>query len=99
MTNLTQLELEELCSISASLGLWDLVPMFSIHRGNPTLLLSAMKARGELCRGAIDCLLRQKSVVPMFLEENGQWLFDFISEKCNKFDTRILKVCFVVAVV
>ncbi|XP_039749301.1 uncharacterized protein LOC120626080 [Pararge aegeria] len=90
-TVLTPLELQELTSIAAAVGLWEVVPVFSIHRGHPSLLLNAIKFRSDICRGALVCLLKQKCLVPKLLEENGQWFFDFITEKCNKFDTIILK--------
>ncbi|XP_028171094.1 uncharacterized protein LOC114360559 isoform X1 [Ostrinia furnacalis] len=90
-TSLSTMELSELSSIAASIGLWDLVPIFSVHRGQPNLMVTALKARSELCRGALDCLLGQRCLVPLLLEENAQWLFDFLIEKCNKFDTKILK--------
>lgn len=48
-----------------------------------------------MCRGAVDCLLKERCLVPLLLEDNGQWLFDYITEKCNTFDTMILKVCMV----
>lgn len=86
------MELQELTSVAAAIGLWDLVPVFSFHRGYPHLLLNAIKSRSDICRGALVCLLRQKCLVPILLEENGQWFFDFIAEKCNKLDTIILKV-------
>lgn len=89
---LSSVELLELSSFAAATGLWDLVPVFSIHRGHLHLLLSAIKARRHVCRGAINCLLQQRCVVPLLLEENGQWLFDYIVEKCGEFDTKILKV-------
>ncbi|XP_075970698.1 uncharacterized protein LOC142973045 [Anticarsia gemmatalis] len=91
LTILSQVELLELSSFAAAVGLWDLVPVFSIHRGYPYIMLSALKARNDMCRGAIDSLLRQRCLVPLLLEENGQWLFDYIIDKCNKFDTTILK--------
>lgn len=69
-----------------------MLPMFSIHRGYPNLLLSALKSRSDICRGAINCLLGERCLVPLLLEENGQWLFDYIVENCKKFDTNILKV-------
>ncbi|VVC97249.1 unnamed protein product [Leptidea sinapis] len=78
-------------NMAAAIGLWELVPVFSIHRGYPHLFLTALKARKDICRGAIMCLLNQPCVLPILLEENGQWLFDFITEKCNQFDTIILK--------
>ncbi|CAG4937988.1 unnamed protein product [Colias eurytheme] len=90
-TNLGTVELLELASVAAATGLWELVPVFSIHRGHPNLLLSAIKSRSDICRGAITCLLNQPCLVPILLEENGQWLFDFISDKCNNFDTLLLK--------
>lgn len=94
LTLLKPAELLELSSFAAAVGLWDLVPMFSIHRGHPHLLLSALKSRSEICRGAIDCLLGQRCLVPLLLEENGQWLFDYIIEKCSQFDTTLLKVLY-----
>ncbi|XP_050669019.1 uncharacterized protein LOC126968206 [Leptidea sinapis] len=90
-TNLGTAELLELTTVAAAIGLWELVPVFSIHRGYPHLFLTALKARKDICRGAIMCLLNQPCVLPILLEENGQWLFDFITEKCNQFDTIILK--------
>ncbi|CAG4941961.1 unnamed protein product [Parnassius apollo] len=90
-TTLSTLELLELTSTAAAIGLWDLVPLFSICHGHPHLMLSAIKSRSDLCRGAIVCLLRHSCLVPILLEENGQWFFDFITEKCNKFDTKLLK--------
>lgn len=72
--------------------------MFSIYRGQPNLFLSALKSRSDICRGALVCLLKHHCLVPYLLEENGQWLFDFIAEKCKKFDTVILKVNFIVYV-
>lgn len=78
--------------MAAAIGLWDLVPTFSVHRGNPSVLLKAMESRSKLCRGAFNCLLRQRSVVPLLLEEDGQWLLDFITENCKTFDLKILKV-------
>lgn len=86
-------------SFSAAVGLWDLVPVFSIHRGHLNLLLAAIKARNSVCRGAINCLLQQRCIVPLLLEENGQWLFDFIMEKCDEFDTKILKASFSVILI
>ncbi|KAJ8731958.1 hypothetical protein PYW08_014688 [Mythimna loreyi] len=91
LTILKQAELLELSSFAAAVGLWDLLPMFSIHRGHPHLMLSALKSRSEMCRGAIDSLLRERCLVPLLLEENGQWLFDYIIQHCDKFDTTILK--------
>ncbi|KAG7299743.1 hypothetical protein JYU34_016746 [Plutella xylostella] len=91
LTELTSVELEELCSVAAAIGLWDLVPTFSVHRGNPSVLLKAMESRSKLCRGAFNCLLRQRSVVPLLLEEDGQWLLEFITENCKSFDLKILK--------
>ncbi|CAH0728821.1 unnamed protein product, partial [Brenthis ino] len=90
-TSLTTVELQELTSIAAAIGLWELVPVFSIHRGYPNLLLNAIKSKNDICRGAILCILKEQCLVPILLEENGQWFFDFIAEKCNKFDTIILK--------
>lgn len=92
LTALSPVELLELSSFAAAVGLWDLVPVFSIHRGYPHLLLSALKHRSDMCRGAVNCLLGQRCLVPLLLEENGQWLFDYIVENCSKFDTTILKV-------
>lgn len=95
-TTLSTVELLELTSIAAAIGLWELVPLFSIYHGHPHLMLAAIKSRSDLCRGAIVCLLRHICLVPILLEENGQWLFDFIMEKCNKFDTKLLKVsCYI----
>ncbi|XP_047986444.1 uncharacterized protein LOC125226505 [Leguminivora glycinivorella] len=91
-TTLPPVELTELTSIAAAIGLWDLVPVFSTHCGHPALILNALKSR-KLCRSAINCLLQQLYIVPLLLEENAQWLFDFIAEKCDSFDTKILK-CF-----
>ncbi|PZC79028.1 hypothetical protein B5X24_HaOG216979 [Helicoverpa armigera] len=91
LITLKPVELLELCSFSAAVGLWELAPVFSIHSGHPSLLLSALKSRKDLCRGAIHCLLEQSCIVPLLLEENGQWLFDYIIENCSKFDTDILK--------
>ncbi|XP_064071326.1 uncharacterized protein LOC113393459 [Vanessa tameamea] len=90
-TNLSTMELQELTCVAAAIGLWELVPVFSIHRGYPHLLLNAIKSRSDICRGAIVCLLQHKCLVPILLEENGQWLFDLIAEKCNQLDTIILK--------
>ncbi|CAG9560566.1 unnamed protein product [Danaus chrysippus] len=90
-TNLSPVEFQELSCVAACIGLWEFVPIFSIHRGNPILLLNAIKSKSVICRGAIVALLNQKCLVPVLLEENGQWFFDFIAEKCNKFDTIILK--------
>lgn len=92
LTLLKPAELLELSSFAAAVGLWDLVPFFSIHRGHPHFMLSALKSRSGICRGAIDCLLGQICLVPLLLEENGQWLFDYIIENCHKFDTTVLKV-------
>lgn len=89
------MELQELSSIAAAIGLWDLLPMFSIHRGHPTLMLTALKARSDLCRGALNSLLSERCLVPLLLEENAQWLFHFVTGQCNKFDTKILKVSFI----
>lgn len=83
-----------MCSFAAAVGLWDLVPVFSIQRGHPYILLSALKSRSDMCRGAIACLLKQRCLVPLLLEQNGQWLFEHIVEKCNELDTNILKVIF-----
>lgn len=91
-TSLSTMELSELSSIAAAIGLWELVPTFSVHRGHPHLMVTALKSKNELCRGAINSLLGQRCLVPLLLEENAQWLFDFLIEKCNKFDTKILKV-------
>ncbi|CAH2075374.1 unnamed protein product, partial [Iphiclides podalirius] len=91
ITPLTAVELLELTSTAAAIGLWELVPLFSIQHGHPHLMLAAIRSRGDLCRGAMVCLLRHSCLVPILLEENGQWLFDFITEKCNKFDTKLLK--------
>ncbi|XP_050557466.1 uncharacterized protein LOC118261981 [Spodoptera frugiperda] len=91
LTALSPIELMELSSFAASVGLWHMLPMFSIHRGYPNLLLSALKSRSDICRGAINCLLGERCLVPLLLEENGQWLFDYIVENCKKFDTNILK--------
>lgn len=91
LTLLTQVELLELTTYAVAIGLWNLIPVFSIHRGHPYILLSALKSRNNMCRGAIDCLLRQRCLVPLLLEENGQWLFDYITENCKEFDTTILK--------
>ncbi|KAL0892074.1 hypothetical protein ABMA27_015289 [Loxostege sticticalis] len=90
-TSLSTMELSELSSIAAAIGLWELVPTFSVHRGHPHLMVTALKSKNELCRGAINSLLGQRCLVPLLLEENAQWLFDFLIEKCNKFDTKILK--------
>ncbi|OWR54740.1 hypothetical protein KGM_215867 [Danaus plexippus plexippus] len=90
-TNLSPVEFQELSCVAACIGLWEFVPIFSVHRGNPILLLNAIKSKSVICRGAIVALLNQKCLVPVLLEENGQWFFDFIAEKCNKFDTIILK--------
>ncbi|XP_046960114.1 uncharacterized protein LOC124530164 [Vanessa cardui] len=90
-TNLSTMELQELTCVAAAIGLWELVPVFSIHRGYPHLLLNAIKSRSDICRGAIVCLLQHRCLVPILLEENGQWLFDLIAEKCNQLDTIILK--------
>ncbi|KAI5645323.1 regulator of chromosome condensation (RCC1) repeat domain-containing protein [Phthorimaea operculella] len=90
-TTLTTLELSELASITAAIGLWDLLPVFTIHRGHPSIMLSAIKSRSSLCRGAVSCLLNYKCLVPLLLEENAQWLFHFITGNCSKFDTTILK--------
>ncbi|CAB3243026.1 unnamed protein product [Arctia plantaginis] len=91
LTILSQVELLELCSFAASVGLWDVVPVFSIQRGYPYILLYALKSRNDMCRGAIDCLLKQRCLVPLLLEQNGQWLFDYIVDKRNELDTNILK--------
>ncbi|XP_063532563.1 uncharacterized protein LOC134743150 [Cydia strobilella] len=91
-TTLSSVELTELTSIAAAIGLWALVPLFSTHCGHPALILTALKSR-KLCRSAINCLLQQLYIVPLLLVENAQWLFDFIAEKCDSFDTKILK-CF-----
>ncbi|XP_052750521.1 uncharacterized protein LOC113511861 [Galleria mellonella] len=91
VTALSTTELFELSSIAAAIGLWDLVPTFSVHRGFPHLLLAAIKSRSDICRGALNCLIRHQCIIPLLLEENAQWLFDFIVEKCYKFDTTILK--------
>ncbi|XP_068630740.1 uncharacterized protein [Battus philenor] len=88
---LTAVELLELTSIAAAIGLWDLVPLFSIYQGHPHLMLTAIKSRNVLCRGAVVCLLRHSCLVPILLEENGQWFFDFIIAKCSTFDTKLLK--------
>lgn len=93
LTALNQVELLELSCFAAAVGLWDLVPVFNIYRGYPNLLLSALKSRSNMCRGAVDCLLKERCLVPLLLEDNGQWLFDYITDKCNTFDTMILKVC------
>lgn len=91
-TGLNETELLELSSFTVAVGLWDLVPEFNICRGYPHLLLAAMKSRNNICRGAINCLLQQRCLLPLLLEENGQWLFDFITGNCKKFDILILKV-------
>ncbi|CAH0627045.1 unnamed protein product [Chrysodeixis includens] len=91
LTALNQVELLELSCFAAAVGLWDLVPVFNIYRGYPNLLLSALKSRSNMCRGAVDCLLKERCLVPLLLEDNGQWLFDYITDKCNTFDTMILK--------
>ncbi|KAM3962285.1 RCC1 and BTB domain containing protein claret [Aphomia sociella] len=91
LTTLNNVELLELSSIAAAIGLWELVPKFSVHRGCPRLMLAAIKSRRDMCRGALNCLLQQSSVVPLLLEENAQWLFDFIVEKCYNLDTALLK--------
>lgn len=81
-------------SLAAGVGLWALAPLFSVRAGQPHLLLAAVRgARGALCRGALACLLRHACLLPILLEENGQWLFDFITDKCHTFDTKLLKVC------
>ncbi|XP_073951548.1 uncharacterized protein [Choristoneura fumiferana] len=90
-TTLTAVELTELTAIAAAIGLWDLVPVFSTHCGHPNLILAALKSKSDICRGAISCLLQQRYIVPLLLEENAQWLFDFLTDNCRKFDTRILK--------
>ncbi|KAG6446391.1 hypothetical protein O3G_MSEX004408 [Manduca sexta] len=91
-TMLNTVELQELTSFAAAIGLWDLVPAFSIQRGHPNLLLVAIKSRKDICRGALNILLTYQCLVPLLLEENGQWLFDYITDKCDQFDTIILKV-------
>lgn len=93
-TSLRTVELTELTAMAAAIGLWDLVPIFSTHCGHPNLILTALKSKSDICRGAISCLLQQRYLVPLLLEENAQWLFDFLTDNCSKFDTRILKVCF-----
>ncbi|XP_059060300.1 uncharacterized protein LOC131853429 [Achroia grisella] len=90
-TSLSTTELLELSSVAAGLGLWDILPMFSIHCGSPHLLLAAIKSRKDICRGALGCLIREPCLVPLLLEENAQWLFDFIVGKCYTLDTTILK--------
>ncbi|KAL4710486.1 hypothetical protein ACJJTC_008888 [Scirpophaga incertulas] len=84
-------QLKELTSIAAAIGLWKIVPVFSMYRGQPNLILAAIQSRSDICRGALNCLLDHKCLVPLLLEENHQWLFDFIIEKCKNFDTTILK--------
>ncbi|RVE54365.1 hypothetical protein evm_000850 [Chilo suppressalis] len=90
-TSLTTKELSELSSIAAAIGLWEELPKFSVHRGQPNLILAAVKVRKDICRGTLNYLLDQTCLVPLLLEENPKWLFDFLVERCNKFDTIILK--------
>ncbi|XP_022120268.2 uncharacterized protein LOC110996748 isoform X2 [Pieris rapae] len=90
-TNLGATELAELTCVAAATGLWDLAPVFSVRRGRPELLLAALKARGDLCRGALACLLRHRCLVPLLLAHNAQWLFDFVVDRCDSFDTILLK--------
>lgn len=85
-------ELQELTWFAAAIGLWHLVPVFSISRGNPGSILSAIKYRNKLCRGALNSLLTQRSLIILLLEGNEEWLFTLISDNCEKFDTVILKV-------
>ncbi|XP_013178055.1 PREDICTED: uncharacterized protein LOC106125409 [Papilio xuthus] len=91
LVTLSEKELVELTSAAAAVGLWELVPLFSLYHGQPHLMLAGVKGRRELCRGALACLLRHACLVPILLEENAQWLFDFITDKCNTFDTKLLK--------
>ncbi|XP_053602363.1 uncharacterized protein ca [Plodia interpunctella] len=91
ITTLSPIELQELSSFAACVGLWDLVPVFSVHRGHPNLLLEAVKSRNEICRGALNCLISENSLITLMMKENTQWLFDFIVAKRNEFDTIILK--------
>ncbi|XP_013135063.1 PREDICTED: uncharacterized protein LOC106100654 [Papilio polytes] len=101
---LSEKELLEVTSLAAGVGLWALAPLFSVRAGQPHLLLAAVRgvrgarrvqgaqgAQGALCRGALACLLRHACLLPILLEENGQWLFDFITDKCHTFDTKLLK--------
>ncbi|XP_047507145.1 uncharacterized protein LOC125051054 isoform X1 [Pieris napi] len=90
-TNLGATELAELTCVAAATGLWDLAPVFSVRRGRPELLLAALKARSRLCRGALACLLRHRCLVPLLLAHNAQWLFDFLADRCDSFDTILLK--------
>ncbi|XP_045514613.1 uncharacterized protein LOC123708131 [Pieris brassicae] len=90
-TNLGATELAELTCVAAATGLWNLAPVFSVRRGRPELLLAALKARSRLCRGALACLLRHRCLVPLLLAHNAQWLFDFVADRCDSFDTTLLK--------
>ncbi|KAJ0179818.1 hypothetical protein K1T71_004409 [Dendrolimus kikuchii] len=90
-TALSPTELLELSSFTVAVGLWDLVPVFNVCRGFSHLLLTAIKSRNDMCRGAMNCLLKQRCLVPLLLEENGQWLFDYITGNCDKFDMLVLK--------
>ncbi|CAG9784994.1 unnamed protein product [Diatraea saccharalis] len=91
LTLLNSAKLSELSCIAAAIGLWDNLPTFSIHCGLPNLILVAVKARNDICRGALNCLLGQTCLTPFLLEEDPQWLFDYIVERSKKFDTIILK--------
>lgn len=91
ISNLNATELKELSCFAAHLGLWSLLPIFNIHRGLPNLILIALKSRVDICRGALNLLVRQRNMVPL-LDENSQFLFDFISSKCYEFDAKLLKV-------
>lgn len=91
-TTLSTVELTELSSIAAAIGLWDILPVFSLHRGHPSIMLTAIKPRNGICRGALSTLLTHSCLVPLLLEENALWLFHFIADKCKTFDTAVLKV-------
>lgn len=80
-----------MCCFSAALGLWDIVPIFSIQRGQPDLLMTAIKSRDDICRGALNCLLRCKDLISV-LEEDKSFLFNFIMSNCEKFDLKLLRV-------
>lgn len=91
---LNKTELKELSCIAATLGLWSVLPILSIHRGHGNLLLNGFKYRENLCRGALNLVIttsyKHKSMIPL-LDDDSKFLLDYLNLNCYEFDYKLLK--------